>query len=159
LKTVVNIKKYNKICLVCSSGGHFRQLYSLKEYWEQFPRIWVTFDSSDTKTVLGDENYYWAYSPTNRNIKNLFRNVFLALRILKKEKPDLLISTGAGVAVPFIYIAKLFGIKTIYVESLTRVEDLSLTGKLIYPIVDYIFVQWPELANKYKKAEFHGRVI
>ncbi len=155
----VKIKKYSKVLLVCSSGGHFRQLYSLKEYWKRLPRIWVTFDSSDTKTVLSNESYYWAYSPTNRNIKNLFRNVFLALRILKKEKPDLLISTGAGVAVPFIYIAKLFGIETIYIESLTRVEDLSLTGKLIYPVVDHMFVQWLELANKYKKANFQGRVI
>jgi len=90
---------------------------------------------------------------------NLFRNTFLAFKVLRKEKPDLVISTGAGVAVPFIYAAKFFGMKTIYIESLTRVKDLSLAGKLIYPVVDHIFVQWQELANKYRKADFKGRVL
>lgn len=148
-----------KICLVCSSGGHFSQLYSLKEYWKRHTHFWVTFNQADTRTFLNNDKHFWANSPTNRNAKNLFKNVFLAFKIITKEKPDLILTTGAGVSVPFIYIAKLFGIKSIYVESLTRVKDLSLTGKLIYPVADHIFVQWPELANKYKKADFKGRVI
>ncbi|GJL78472.1 MAG: hypothetical protein NPINA01_14610 [Nitrospinaceae bacterium] len=109
--------------------------------------------------MLSQDDHYWAYSPTNRNIKNLFRNAFLAFKILKREKPDLILTTGAGIAVPFVYTAKLFGIKTVYVESLTRVDDLSLTGKLIYPVVDHLLVQWPELAGKFKKASFKGQVL
>lgn len=148
-----------KICLVCSSGGHFRQLYCLKEFWKRHTRLWVTFKKPDTQTLLSQDDHYWAYSPTNRNIKNLFRNAFLAFKILKREKPDLILTTGAGIAVPFVYTAKLFGIKTVYVESLTRVDDLSLTGKLIYPVVDHLLVQWPELAGKFKKASFKGQVL
>lgn len=154
-----DITKYNKVCLVCSSGGHFQQLYSLKDYWGRLSHVWVTFDGANTQAILENETYYWAYSPTNRNMLNLFRNVFLAFKVLRKESPDLVISTGAGVAVPFIYAAKFFGIKTVYIESLTRVKDLSLAGKLIYPVVDHLFVQWPELASKYKKSDFRGQVI
>lgn len=148
-----------KICLVCSSGGHFLQLYSLRPFWERENHFWVSFAKEDTQSLLKDEKKYWAYQPTNRNIPNLIRNIRLAFQIIKKERPTLVISTGAGVAVPFICAAKFFGIKTIYVESLTRIRGLSLSGKMLYGIVDHLFVQWPEMALKYKKARYEGQVI
>ena len=148
-----------KISLVCSSGGHFFQLYSLKEFWSQYERSWVTFPGKDTQFLLHTEKVYWAYYPTNRNIKNFILNFFLALKHLRQEKPQVVISTGAGVSVPFIYMAKLSGIKTVYVESLTRINQLSLSAFLVYPVVDHLIVQWPELARKYKKAKFMGQVI
>lgn len=148
-----------KVGLICSSGGHFFQLYLLREYWEEFDRFWVTFLGSDTKNLLEGEKTYWAYSPTNRNIKNFFRNLYLAINIIRKEKPDVIISTGAGVAVPFLCLGRLLGKKTIYIESLTRIRDISLSGKLVYPVVDTLLVQWEELGKKYKKAKFVGQVI
>jgi beta-1,4-N-acetylglucosaminyltransferase len=148
-----------KFCLVCSSGGHFLQLYSLRELWEGRERIWVTFPKEDTKVLLEGEHIYWAYHPTNRNIRNLFRNCSLALKVLRKEKPSVVISTGAGVAVPFIYGARLLGIRTIYIESLTRVKALSLTGNLVYPAARHFLVQWPELAQRHRKALYKGQVI
>ena len=148
-----------KFCLVCSSGGHFLQLYELRNLWEDHERFWVTFPGNDTQFLLNNEMKYWAFHPTNRNIKNLINNFFLAFNLLRKEKPDIIISTGAGVSVPFFYVGKLLGIKTVYIESLSRVERLSLTGKLVYPIVGFLLVQWPELAEKYKKALFKGSVI
>lgn len=90
-----------KICLVGSSGGHLTHLYLLKEFWEKHERFWVTFDKVDSKSLLEAEKCYWCYFPTNRNIKNLIKNTFLAFKILKREKPDLIISSGAGPAVPF----------------------------------------------------------
>lgn len=148
-----------KIVLVCSSGGHFLQLYSLKDFWEDIEHFWVTFDMQDTRVLLNKEKVFYAFSPTNRNIKNLIKNIFLGIEILRQEKPQIVISTGAGVAVPFIYIAKILGIKTIYIESITRVNQLSLSGKLVYPVVDNLLVQWPELTKSYKKSKFVGQVI
>ena len=148
-----------KISLVCSSGGHFLQLYSLRDFWKECDHFWVTFSKEDTNSLLKDERVYKAFSPTNRSIVNLIRNLRLSIKILFKEKPNLIVSTGAGVAVPFIWIARILNIKTLYIESLTRVKDLSLTGKLIYPVVDNLLVQWPELEKKYKKAKFAGQVI
>lgn len=148
-----------KICLVCSSGGHFFQLYSLKKFWAGFEHYWVTFPGHDTHSLLFNENVYWAYYPTNRNIKNLIRNLILAIKILRRENPDVVISTGAGVSVPFIYIANLLKIKTIYIESLTRINSLSMSGKMVYPVVDHLIAQWPELEERYGKAIFIGQVI
>lgn len=90
-----------KICLVCSSGGHLTQLYKLKPCWEPEDRVWVTFLKQDAQSILEGERFYPCYFPTNRNIKNLIRNTFVAWKVLRKERPDLIISTGAAVAVPF----------------------------------------------------------
>jgi beta-1,4-N-acetylglucosaminyltransferase len=148
-----------KICLVCSSGGHLMQLYLLKPYWINKDRFWISFPGKDTKYLLKDERKYWAFHPTNRSIKNLIKNLLLAYKLLKKEKPSLIISTGAGIAVPFILIGKFLKIKTIFIESITRNEELSLSARLIYPFVDNLLVQWKELKAKYPKAEFKGRVL
>ena len=96
-----------KVCLVGSSGGHLTHLYMLKPFWRDKDRFWVTFDKEDARSILAGEKVYHCYYPTNRNLKNLFRNTFLALKVLRKERPDLLISSGAAAAVPFFYIAKL----------------------------------------------------
>ncbi|MFH0974676.1 MAG: PssD/Cps14F family polysaccharide biosynthesis glycosyltransferase [Spirochaetota bacterium] len=150
-----------KIALVASSGGHLFELFSLKEFWKDKDYFWVSFKTKDAEYLLDMDgiNVYWAFYPTNRNIKNLIKNFLLAFKILKKEKPYALMSTGAGVAVPFIICAKLMKIKTVYLESITRMKELSLTGRLVYPFVDKLLVQWPELADKYKKAEFEGRIL
>ena len=148
-----------KLCLVCSSGGHLFQLYSLKDFWSDKDRFWVSFPTSDAKYLLRSEKKYWAYYPTNRNVKNLLKNLFLAVKILKKQKPDVVISTGAGIAVPFIFLGRIFGMRTIYLESITRNEELSLSAWLVYLFVNKLLVQWPELEHKYKKIEFQGQVL
>ncbi len=147
-----------KICLVCSSGGHLYELNCLNSAWAEHESFWVTFNSIDSKSMLNDKKWYAAYFPTNRNILNLIRNLWLALRILQKEKPDVIISTGAGVCIPFFVVAKLTGIKTIYIESLSRIHSLSLTGRIISPLADELLVQWPELEAEHKKAVFKGQV-
>lgn len=141
-----------KVCLVGSSGGHLTHLYMLKPFWEKKERFWVTFDKEDARSILKDEKMYSCYYPTNRNLKNLFRNTYVAIKVLLEEKPDLIISTGAAVAVPFFYIGKLLGAKLIYIEVYDRVDHYTVTGKLVYPIVDKFIVQWDEMKKVYPKA-------
>lgn len=148
-----------KLCLVASSGGHLMQLVRLRSAWEGHERFWVTFEKEDAKTLLEGERVVWAHHPTNRHVPNLLRNLVLAWRLLKKEKPDAVLSTGAGVGVPFIWLGRLLGIRTVFIESLTRIQDLSLSGKLAYPVVDRFFVQWPELSFRYRRGVFGGRVL
>lgn len=90
-----------KVGLVGSSGGHLTHLYMLKPFWRGKDRFWVTFDKEDARSILKGEKVYPCYYPTNRNVKNLLRNTVIAIKVLIKEKPDLLISSGAAVAVPF----------------------------------------------------------
>lgn len=141
-----------KICLVGSSGGHLTHLYQLKSCYKEKNRFWVTFDKEDANTTLKGEKIYYCYFPTNRNIKNLIKNTFLAIKIIHKEKPDLIISSGAAVAVPFFYIGKLYGSKNIYIEVFDRIDKPTLTGKLVYPVTDKFIVQWEEMKKVYPKA-------
>ncbi|MCD8087818.1 MAG: UDP-N-acetylglucosamine--LPS N-acetylglucosamine transferase [Oscillospiraceae bacterium] len=148
-----------KICLVGSSGGHLTHLYMLKPFWENKERFWVTFDKEDARSLLKDEVMYPCYYPTNRNFKNLVRNTFVAIKVLRKEKPDLIISSGAAVAVPFFYLAKLMGKKCIYIEVFDRIDRPTLTGKLVYPIADKFIVQWEEMKAVYPKAINLGSIF
>ena len=148
-----------KVCLVGSSGGHLSHLYMLKPFWSKHERFWVTFDKEDARQTLNDEVFYPCYFPTNRNLKNLIRNTFLAWKILRREKPDVIISTGAAVAIPFFYLGKLFGAKTIYVEVFDRIDAPTLSGKLVRPVTDKFIVQWEEMLEVYPKAENLGSIF
>lgn len=110
--------------------------------------------------MLKDEDEVaWAYYPTNRNIINLIKNLGLAWQLLRKERPDVIISSGAGVGVPFIWLGALMGIETIFIESITFTERCSLSARLVSPFVDHYYVQWPALAEKFAKASYHGQVL
>lgn len=148
-----------KICLVGSSGGHLAHLNMLRPFWKDEERFWVTFDKEDARSILKDEKMYSCHFPTNRNLKNLIKNTFLAIKVLKKEKPDVIISSGAAVAVPFFYIGKLFGAKTVYIEVFDRIDKPTVTGKLVYPVTDKFIVQWEEMKKVYPKAINFGSIF
>ena len=148
-----------KICLVGSSGGHLTHLYMLKPFWSKYRRFWVTFNKDDANSLLKEEQVYNSYYTTNRSLKALVINTRLAWRVLKKEKPDLIISSGAAVAVPFFYLGKLFGAKTIYIEVFDRIDKPTMTGKLVYPVTDKFVVQWEEMKQVYKKAVNLGSIF
>ena len=148
-----------KICLVGSSGGHLAHLNMLKPFWKDQERFWVTFDKEDARSILKDEKMYSCHFPTNRNLKNLIKNTFLAIKVLKKEKPNVIISSGAAVAVPFFYIGKLFGAKTVYIEVFDRIDKPTVTGKLVYPVTDKFIVQWKKKKKVYPKAINLGSIF
>ena len=139
--------------LISSTGGHFRTLIDLKPFWKNRQHCWITQKSKSTESVLQEEKVYWAFGPTNRNLTNLVKNLFLACKVIPQEKPKLIITTGAGECVPFVIIGKLFGSKVVFIESITRVEDISLSAKLILPFLNRLYVRWPQLKNKYPNAE------
>ena len=148
-----------KICLVGSSGGHLTHLYMLEPFWKDKERFWVTFDKEDARSLLEGEQMYPCYYPTNRSLRALFVNTRLAFRVLKKERPDLIISSGAAVAVPFFYIGKFYGAKTIYIEVFDRINHSTLTGKMVYPVTDKFIVQWEEMKEVYPKAVNLGSIF
>ncbi|MBQ2082372.1 MAG: UDP-N-acetylglucosamine--LPS N-acetylglucosamine transferase [Lachnospiraceae bacterium] len=148
-----------KVLLVGSSGGHLTHLYMLKPFWEKTERVWVTFDKEDANSLLTGEKVYHCFFPTNRSLKALLINTKMVYTILKKEKPDVIISAGAAVAVPYFYLGKLMRIKLVYMEVFDRMDKLTMTGKLVYPISDAFIVQWPQLKKKYKKAINLGSIF
>lgn len=147
------------LLLVCSTGGHLIQLVALRDAWERFTRAWVTFDKSDARSLLENERVYFAHGPTNRSIKNLLRNLLVAWRVVRDVRPRVLITTGAGIAVPFAWVARLRGARVVYVESMARIEGPSLSYRLIAPVAEQRYVQWPELAQALPSTRFVGNVF
>jgi hypothetical protein len=147
------------LLLVCSSGGHLAQLAALSPWTSRHRRHWVCFDTPDAVSLLRGERVTWAHHPTTRNVVNLLRNLVLAWRLLTRERPDVVLSTGAGTALPFFVVARLRGIPTVYLEVYDRIDSATLTGRLCRPFTDRMLVQWDEQARLYRGAEVVGVVL
>jgi UDP-N-acetylglucosamine:LPS N-acetylglucosamine transferase len=147
------------VLLVGSSGGHLLQLVQLRDEWPRERRAWVTFDKPDARSLLAGEEVVYAHHPTNRSVRNLLRNLVLAFFVLRRLKPRAVVTTGAGVAVPFCYLGRLLGIRIVYIESFSRIVEPSLTGRLVHPVAHVFFVQWPELAPRFPKARHEGALF
>lgn len=148
-----------RILFACSTGGHLDQLYRLRSWWESHDRAWVTFADPQSESMLRGERVYPAYSPTTRNVPNAVRNLGLALRVLRTERPDVVISDGAGVAVPFFVAARVAGIRTAYLEVYDRIKRPTMTGRLCYPLSDLFLLQWPEQAELYPRGQVVGCLL
>jgi UDP-N-acetylglucosamine:LPS N-acetylglucosamine transferase len=145
--------------LVGSSGGHLTQLWALRPWWEQGERTWVTFDTPDAISLLAAEQAIWAHYPTTRNIPNLIRNTWLAWKTLQRIRPDIVVSTGAGVALPFFVFARLMRIPTAYIEVYDRIDSATLTGRLCRPFTSVMCVQWDEQQSLYRNATVIGELL
>jgi UDP-N-acetylglucosamine:LPS N-acetylglucosamine transferase len=148
-----------RVLLVGSSGGHLAQLIALRSWWEDRERRWVTFRTPDAVSLLGAEDVDWAHHPTTRNVGNLLRNSALAWRVLRQYRPDVIVSTGAAVALPFFLWGRLSGVTTVYVEVYDRVDSATLTGRLCHPLTDLFLVQWEEQLSLYRSAELTGPLL
>lgn len=134
-------------------------MLALEPAWRGHDRAWVTLPGADVSSLLAEEQVTLGHSPTNRSLKNMVLNTGLAWRLLRKHRPDVILCTGAGLAVPFFAIGRLLGIRLVYVESVTRTESLSLSGRLVYPLAHQFFVQWPRVAERYRRAEYAGAIL
>lgn len=139
--------------LVCSPGGHLQQLLALRPAWEDCDVTWVTLAGADVGQLLADQDVVLGHGPTNRSIRRLIQNLWFAQRTIRRRRPDAILSTGAALAVAFFIVGRLRHIQLVYVESLTRTEALSLSGKMVEWLADEFFVQWPGV------AEGHGRYV
>jgi UDP-N-acetylglucosamine:LPS N-acetylglucosamine transferase len=148
-----------RVLLVCSTGGHLSQLYALEGWWQDHERTWVTFDQADARSLLAGEDCVWAHHPTTRNIPNLVRNLWLAVRTTWRARPDLVVSTGAAVAYPFFLAAKLRRTRTVYIEVYDRVERPTLTARLCRPVADRMLVQWNDQTSFFPDARVIGGLM
>lgn len=157
-----------KIGVICSTGGHLTQALSALESFEGHDCFLVIQDFPSVKGIELNEirhiyhlRIFLNYSIWTGVLLSLFVNLFQLISIFWKEKPELLFSTGAEVAIPAFFIGKfLFGTKLIFLESLARIRNPSSTGKVLYRISDLYLVQWPELLKKAgPKAVYQGRLF
>ena len=147
------------VLVVCSSGGHLFDAVAISSAWSRHSRAWVSFDKADVHSLLRGERLYIAHGPTNRNIPNFLRNLRRASRVVGETSPRVIVTTGAGVGVPFAWLGRLRGARVIYVECAGRVDRPSLSARLIAPIAARVYAQWPELAADWRGARYAGNVL
>jgi UDP-N-acetylglucosamine:LPS N-acetylglucosamine transferase len=157
-----------KIGVVTGSGGHLTEALSIIEAFKGHDLFLVVHNFPSLREIQLDEikkiyrlKILLGYSSLFAVFLTALVNLFQFIRIFWKEKPSILFSTGAEIAVPAFYVGKIFfRTRLIFLETLTRVKDLSYAGKVLYPIVDLFLVQWPELLEKAgSKAVYGGRLI
>lgn len=156
MKTSFMEKK--KVCFICSQGGHFEQIKQLRKVREHYECFYVLTKTKAT-SALKDK----VYLTTNLERKNNFiflLNVFFWMieefSIFMKERPDVVITTGAANVIPMCLIAKIFGKKVIFIETFARINSPSKTGKLMYKYADLFIVQWESLLQFYPNAVYGG---
>jgi len=151
------MKGDRKIGFVCSHGGHLVEVLQLMEGLGGYPHFLLTYDEKAASSL---EKTYTIRNFA-RNPVSILSGFFKILSIFLRERPEVLLSTGAEIALPAFYIGKfLFRTKLIYMECSAQVHTPSLTGRLVYPISDLFLVQWESLLRRYgPKAKYVGGLI
>ena len=152
-----------KVIFAASSGGHLTELLKVQELFKEYDYLLVTEMTDVTRDLKDKYNIkYVDYGPNKNKIVywwTIFKNLAKAIGIVAKFRPDTIVSTGAQVGGFFCYIGKFFGAKVVYIETMAKIKELSGTGNNVYKIADKFYVQWKNLAEKYDKAEYIGRLI
>ncbi|HXF64897.1 MAG TPA: PssD/Cps14F family polysaccharide biosynthesis glycosyltransferase [Caldilineaceae bacterium] len=148
-----------KVCLVSSAGGHFTETLQILDAFTGDEIFFVTWHSAREADIQAIAPAYFL-EPFGTSPWRAMASLPRVAAILRREQPDVIISLGAEIALPFFFLAKLMGIRTIFIESWCRIDDLSKTGKLLYRVADEFLVQWPELLKRYgARAKYEGAVI
>ena len=157
-----------KVLVILGMGGHTSQILRLvsllgDEYHYEY--VIGHDDQTSVKKIVYKGRVRKMKNPRlmeEKSIMKVFFNMFPATidawNILRKAKPHVIMSAGPSLTIPLFWIAKLFGIKTIFVESWVRVHHKSQTGKLVYLVSDLFIVQWESMKKAYQKAVFAGRL-
>lgn len=148
-----------KICLVASAGGHLSQLLKIASVWSGHEICWITTTEVVRASLGGNGNVYVVGECNRQHPLRVLAVLSLCMRIMRKEKPDMVISTGAAPGCMAALIGHLVGARVVWLDSITNVHRLSLSGRLIRPFADLFLVQWPALARKYRGVEYVGAVI
>lgn len=149
-----------KLCFAASSGGHFEQIAMLKPLMEAYPSCVVTEKTRYKAEIKGQKMYYLHQVNREEALFPLWmiENACKSLAIFLKERPDVVISTGALAMIPLCLFAKLFGKKLIFIESFAKVTSPTETGRFLYKFADQFYVQWESMLEFYPNAIYLGGI-
>ena len=150
-----------KICAGASSGGHMNQLLRLLQYtdsWPYKPAMYVT-TLDVLATVLQERGRTYIIGECNRRHPlRAFITFIRSIFIVRRERPDIVITTGSMPLAFFCLVAKVHGARIVWIDSIANSEKFSLSGQMVIYFADLFLTQWPELA-KNSKAEFAGAIL
>lgn len=135
------------------------QAKQLAPVYEKYDHFFFTFSGGVADEMKKTERVRSIPNIVRRNPISWIVGAVLSGYAVLVERPDVVISTGAGIVVYFCVFAKLLGAKLIFIESMARVERPTLTGRLLYPFSDLFIVQWPDLLKYFPGAKYMGRLF
>ncbi len=141
------------VCCVSSCGGHLTELLALRRAYERYPHFYVLNERVDLPPEMHGRTTFIRHA--ERDMLFLV-NLLEAWRILRRERPRVILSTGAGPAVPFALVGKLLGIPSIFVEISAQVTAPSLTGRIMSYLAETVFYQWRALAHAFPRGVYGG---
>ncbi|MEZ5988073.1 MAG: hypothetical protein R3F30_02900 [Planctomycetota bacterium] len=145
-----------KVLLVAQQGGHFQQLLRLRAAWEGMDVAWaLTVAEVEPPAGLEGPRYFLA-SSDRRTPWKILANFPRAWRVLRRERPDVILSTGAAIAIPFALLGRLHGVPFVWVDSQANNRKLSGTGGFLARCAARAYTQWPALAAG--RFRYRGRV-
>lgn len=147
-----------KICIAASAGGHLTEALQLKEIWRGKKHFFISDKRINAISLAHKEKVYFII-PARRNYFKFTISFLQSLYIILRERPSVIISTGAEIGFPALLIGHYLGIKTIYIETIARINSPSLCGKLIYGKVNHFYVQWEESKKFFPKAKYVGSIL
>lgn len=155
------MRKFNKlrICLVASAGGHTSQLLKVCESWKSYETFCVTTVDVAREELRKYGHVYFVGECNREHSLRVISVLIGCLKILLRERPDVVISTGAAAGCIMCFLGKLLRAKIVWIDSITNVERISLSGRMVRHIANLFLVQWPELAERYSNVEYVGAVI
>lgn len=148
-----------RVCLVASAGGHLSQLLKLMESWKGHRSFCMTTTAVVLEGLRKHGRVYVIGECNRQHPLRVIKILLRCIRIILREKPHVVISTGAAMGCITCFQAKLIGAKVVWIDSITNVERISLSGRMVRCIADVFLVQWPALAKQYRNVEYVGAVI
>jgi len=145
-----------KILAIASAGGHWVQLLRLKPAFEGHELIYASTKKSFADTVKGYQ-FYDIPDASRWNKLKLIYSLLCVFKLIFSLRPNIIITTGAAPGLMGIIAGKMIGAKTVWVDSIANVENLSMSGKIAASIADKSYTQWPDLSNS--KVTFSGNVL
>jgi UDP-N-acetylglucosamine:LPS N-acetylglucosamine transferase len=139
------VSEQQRILAVASSGGHWVQLRRLAPAFEGHDVAYLTTDPGYGSEV-GVARFYVVNDANRWNKLAVLRCALRILRVVLRERPDVVVSTGAAPGYLAIRCARLLGARTVWIDSVANVEELSLSGRMASATADLCLTQWPHLA-------------
>ena len=147
-----------KVLAAASAGGHWTQLLRLRPAWEGCDVAYVTTDPSLADAVVSGSRFYSVAEASRWEKVKLVKSAVQVAGILLRERPDVIVTTGAAVGYFAILFGRLIGSRTMWIDSIANAEEVSLSGQKAGKIANCFLTQWPELA-KDDGPTFKGSVL
>jgi len=146
-----------KVLAVASGGGHWVQLLRLAPALVDFDVTFVGVSQEYRSEVVGHK-FYSVTDATRWDKIALLKAAVQLAWITWKEKPNVVVSTGAAPGYLAIRLGRLFGARTIWLDSIANADCLSMAGKLVGRYADLWLTQWPHL-ERAEGPHYRGAVL